>query len=87
MLWMDMCIPLNNMVYWAIFIALVISGAVKLLFTKLQKDSGNKIITNISIIIGVFAVLFLALTREAYAVIVSVLLLGIKGILFSAMRR
>ena len=62
------------------FMMLIISGILKLIFTKNENESANKIITDISVIINIIIVLFLALAREPYAVVASFLLLIIKVI-------
>ena len=42
---------------------------------------GQKALTVVSVILGILTVLFLAMTREAYAISVSFLLVVIKGML------
>ena len=69
-------------VYWILFLALIAIGMVKMIMTKLRMDRGCKITTAISMILSIFAVLFLAMSREAYAVTVVFLLLVIKVMLF-----
>lgn len=72
----------NKILYWVMFMSLISVGIAKIILTKIKAEKGNKILTEISIVISVISVLFLALTREAYAVVVSFLLLIIKGIVF-----
>ena len=72
---------LNRLLYWIMFIALVIIGIIKLLLTKFGIERCNKIMTGVSMAISILSVLFLAMTRETYAVIVVFLLLVIKGVL------
>lgn len=67
-------------VHWIMFILLFITGVLKLIFTKIENEKANKIITDISVIINILIVLFLALAREAYAVVASFFLLIIKVI-------
>ena len=59
---------LKCMLYWTVFILLVIIGAVKILLTRLRQERGSRIITAISVIVGITAVLLLAMGREAYGV-------------------
>ena len=73
---------LNKIIYWIMFVLLVIVGILKVLLTRLKVEKGNKILVEISIVISILMVLFLALTREVYAVVVAFLLLMVKGILF-----
>ena len=72
---------LNRLLYWVIFLSLVVAGVVKLLLNKLGVEKHNRIISGLSMVISVLAVLLLAMTRESYAVVVAFLLLGIKGCL------
>ena len=72
---------LNRLFYWIIFISLVVAGVIKLLLTKLGMERFNRIMTGLSMVISVSAILLLAMTRESYAVVVAFLLLVIKGCL------
>ena len=72
---------LNRLLYWIMFISLVVIGIMKLLLTKFGIERCNKIMTGVSMVISILSVLFLAMTRETYAVIVVFLLLVIKGVL------
>ena len=72
---------LNRLFYWIIFISLVVAGVIKLLLTKLGMERFNRIMTGLSMVISVLAILLLAMTRESYAVVVAFLLLVIKGCL------
>lgn len=72
---------LNRMLYWVMFSLLVVIGIVKLLLTKFGTEKCNKIITGVSMAFSILTVLFLAITRESYAIIVAFVLLTIKGVL------
>ena len=72
---------LNRLLYWIMIITLIVAGITKLLLTKFGIERCNKIMTGVSMAISVLSVLFLAMTRETYAVIVVFLLLVIKGLL------
>ena len=72
--------------YWAVFILLVIIGAVKILLTRLRQERGSRIITAISVIVGITAVLLLAMGREAYGVSMLFLMIVAKGIVIYKMR-
>lgn len=65
-------------VYRCAFALLVVFGVVKLIFAKLKAEKICKALTCVSVIISTVTVLFLALTREAYALVVVFLLLVIK---------
>ena len=73
--------PLNQLVYWGLFVALVLVGAGKLMLMVMQGENRQKPITICSMTLGILTVLFLALAGETYAVVVAFLLLLIKGIL------
>ena len=72
---------LNYLLFWIMYASLVILGIIKLLLAKFRSKKYNPVMTGISMILGIALVLFLAVTREAYAVVVAFLLLVIKGIL------
>jgi hypothetical protein len=56
-------------------------GIVKTLLIRLNPDKSYRILTDISIVLNALIVLLMALTREAYAVIIAFSLLMIKGLL------
>lgn len=66
-------------IYWVLFIGLTISGIVKILMVYFKAEKGKKVVTALSIGLSVFAVLFLAMVREPYAIVVMFLLLLVKG--------
>ena len=71
---------INKTICWVGFISLVLLGIVKIILTRIKLEKGNKILAELSIVISILMVLFLAVTREVYAVVVAFLLLMIKGI-------
>ena len=71
----------NYVVYWAMFVLLILLGVIKLLLTKFKIEKKQATITDISIGLNILAVIFLALTREAYAITMAFILLLFKGIL------
>ena len=71
----------NRLLYWIMFLALVLVGTVKIFITQLELNKGQKIVTDISIVLSIMTILFLALTREAYAITVAFFLFVVKGIL------
>ena len=72
---------LNRLVYWAMFILLIVVGSIKVLLTKFTNENCNRIVTVVSMALSILLVLFFAITREVYALVVVFLLLVIKGIL------
>ena len=71
----------NRLVYWLLFLSLIVTGIIMILLTKF-KNKHDKIITEISIGLHILTVLFLGITRVAYAITLAFLLLVIKGIVF-----
>ena len=66
---------------WIIFSLMIMLGVSKIILTTTKAEKGNKIITLISMLLSCTAVLFLALTREVYAVAVLFMMLIVKGAL------
>ncbi len=74
-------ISFNHMVYWLLFLLIAAGGAVKIILSCFKISKGQKLLTYISMLLGIVTVLLLAITREAYAISAAFLLLTIKGIL------
>lgn len=77
----------NLAVHWAVFIAFMLFGAVKILLTCYKAKKGQNSLTVSSLLLGIGAVLYLALTREAYAIAAAFLLLIIKTAAFIKMQK
>ena len=77
---------LKCVLYWTLFVLMMIIGAVKILLTRLRQEKGSRIITAISVIVGITAVLLLAMGREAYGVSMLFLMIVAKGIVIYKMR-
>ena len=77
---------MNYFVYWGIIIALMMAGIIKIFFVKGRNEKGNRRITEISMTLSILGVLYLALAREAYAVVILFVLLVIKVILMFGYR-
>ena len=73
--------PNNILFYWIMFFSLFVVGVIKIIMTKRAEGKVNNILIVTSIVINIIMVLFLALTREAYAVVVAFLLLIVKGVM------
>ena len=71
----------NLVIMWSFYLALILIGISKILLTQLNIEKGQKVITKISLVLGILAVLYLALTRDAYAITVVFVLLIIKVML------
>ena len=70
---------INLNFYWFMFVSLFAVGVIKIILTKTKVEKGNKILMTLSIALNIFIVIFLALTREVYAVVIAFLLLLVKG--------
>lgn len=64
--------------YWLLFVLLIAIGLIKILLIKLKTEKAGGFINGISIGISVLTVVLLAITREAYAVVMIFLLLLVK---------
>ena len=70
---------INLNFYWFMFVSLFVVGVIKIILTRTEVEKGNKILITLSIALNIFIVIFLALTREVYAVVIAFLLLLVKG--------
>ncbi len=70
----------NITVYWILFVSLFLLGIIKVALARFAKGESHRIITDISMVLNVLAVMFLALTRQAYALIMVFVMLLVKGI-------
>ena len=71
----------NKVVYWCGFLVFIVLGIVKLVLIKMKKEKVNKSITVVSVSLNILIVLFFALTREVYALILVFLIFIIKCLL------
>lgn len=74
--------PIQLAIYWAVFIAMAAAGALKLALTQAGLPKGQKLVTVLSLALGIVAVLFLSISRQVYATVLVFALLVIKGLLF-----
>ena len=72
----------NRMVYWVLFFLLMLIGVVEIIVTQLKIEKVYKMVIVFSILLGIAAVLFLALTGETYATALAFLLLVLKAGLY-----
>ncbi len=79
--------PVNRTAYWTVFILLILFGAVKVILNQVKIEKGRNILTNISIVVNIAIVLILAMTKQAYAIVIAFLLLVIKSILLIKNKR
>ena len=71
----------HRLIYWLLYSFLIIVGIWKILLVKLKSTKQHKMLTGFSMMISIFLVLFLALSREPYAGTVAFMFLVIKGML------
>lgn len=79
--------PVNRTAYWTVFILLILFGAVKVILNQVKIEKGRNILTNVSVVVNIAIVLILAITRQAYAIVIAFLLLVIKSILLIKNKR
>lgn len=72
----------NRMVYWGLFFLLMGTGVAEVIVTQLKIEKVYKMIIVFSMLLGIVAVLFLALTGETYATALAFLLLVLKAGLY-----
>ena len=70
----------NQWIYWSMFITLILLGFIKILITKFKINKYQKVVTATSVIINILTVFIMTICREVYGVIVTFMLLIIKGI-------
>ena len=70
--------PAIRQIYWILFVLIMAIGLIKIVLIKSKIEKGNRIMTGFSIGISVLTVVLLAITREAYAVVMIFLLLLVK---------
>ena len=72
---------INLIVHWFIIISLCVIGITRLLLLKTKAEKIKNILSGISVVLNALAVIFLALTRESYAVVVVFLIFAVKIIM------
>ena len=76
----------NLACYWGLIVSLVLMGVAKLIMTRLRLKRGQKTVTTLSLVIGIIAVLFFAMAREAYGAVILILMVVAKWMLIYKMR-
>lgn len=71
-------LSVNKIVYWVIIAALCLSGVIRLLMFKTKAEKTKSILSGVSFVLNILAVVFLALSREVYAVVVAFAIFVIK---------
>jgi transcriptional regulator with XRE-family HTH domain len=71
----------NLILYWAMFIGLAGLGILRIWVARRETGGHSKVIADLSMGLGILIVIFLALSREAYAATLAFLLLVIKGVI------
>ena len=72
----------NRIVYWVLFFLLMLIGTSEIIVTQLKIEKVYKMVIVFSMLLGIAAVLFLALTGETYATALAFLLLVLKAGLY-----
>ena len=72
--------PLNKTLYWFFFVFLLLCGVLRLLVMKKSSGRYSGYLTVLSVSVNTFAVLFLAVAREPYAVVLAFFVLLFKAV-------
>ncbi|SFB66711.1 helix-turn-helix domain-containing protein [Ruminococcus albus] len=75
------------LVYWILFILLVSSGSAGIILNRLKAEKGQRILTAISFVLSMAAVLYLIMTRVPYAAVTEFFLLALKAVSLYKMPR
>lgn len=73
--------PSHIWIYWAMFIAFIAMGVAKLLLLKLKPEKSTRMISDASVVLNIAGLIFLAISREAYATVMLVMMLTVKMVL------
>ena len=76
----------NRVGYWGLIVSLVLMGVAKFIMTRLRLKRGQTTVTTLSLVIGIIAVLFFAMAREAYGAVILFLMVVAKWMLIYKMR-
>ena len=68
-------------IYWSLVISLIVFGVAELLLVKFRPEKYYGFVPGFSMVLSILTILFLAITRDAYAIVVAFLLLITKGML------
>ena len=66
-------------VHWFLFLLNIMVGVTELLVVNISNEFNHKTIISFSMLLNIIVVLFLAIVRESYAIILAFVLLIIKG--------
>ena len=72
---------IRHLFYWIIFVLLLVVGMTKVWLAKSGAERSNQIVTGVSMVLSILGVLFLAITRDVYALSIMFMLLVMKGVL------
>lgn len=73
--------PFYGVIYWIMFVSFFLIGVIKTFSNFRKIEKARNITTSMSIIASIIAVLFLAITRQAYAIIIAFILIVVKAII------
>ena len=73
--------PFNRLVHWGLFVSLIAAGVLKVLLAKHSAIKSQRVLADISMLLGTLAVLYFAVVRETYVILLAFILLLMKGAL------
>lgn len=70
-----------RIIYWGLLLMIISIGIIKIIMVQMKRSKWQQYSTAASIVLSIFLILFLAITRETYAITVAFLLFVTKGLL------
>lgn len=70
-----------RIIYWGLLLMIISIGIIKIIMVQMKRSKCQQYSTAASIVLSIFLILFLAITRETYAITVAFLLFVTKGLL------
>ena len=71
----------STVIYWVLFASLAVAGIIKVILNKCYHEADGIILTGISMMINVVAIILLMLSRVVYGALLAFILLLVKGLL------
>jgi len=70
-----------RIIYWVLLLMIISIGIIKIIMVQMKRNKCQQYNTAVSMVLCIFLILFLAITRETYAITVAFLLFVTKGLL------
>ena len=79
--------PFNQKLYLGLFLLIILNGITELILIRLKDRDMYRKIVGVNVVLSIFAVIFLALTRQTYATTLALLFLIFKVSLYIKVRK